>query len=177
MKNIKIYRDSILTNEASFPTQGELDSWFSAHKAMGSFGSNESSYKRELTPAVIAENGSVVTPATFETVVVPASYTFTVTDITAQLEAQSEVQAKKDSGKKDREKCEEVLDFIAGSNRDKGLSFEQISEMQVVFANAEKALRSNRPDFALTFISKIVPDGILVTAEEKAECLSILTES
>jgi hypothetical protein len=51
---------------------------------------------------------------------------------------------------------------------------EQITQMQSTFANAEAALRANRPDFAKTFINAVTPDGTLITQQMKDDVLSVL---
>jgi hypothetical protein len=221
MFNIKIYRDSTLTNEASFSTGEELSSWFEYHKGLGSFGTNESTYEGVLvaeTPAIYEdqqvlvapavyeevelkdENGASFDPAQFETVevtpaqyetqpveisplipevrgmiTVPASYTYEITDTGAELAAQAVKDAKIAAGKAAREACLSVLDFIAGTNISKELTIEQITTMQQTYASAEAALKAGRPTMARNFIEAIVPDGYIVTEEEKAECLLLLT--
>jgi hypothetical protein len=78
------------------------------------------------------------------------------------------------SGRADRAKCETALDYIAGVNRDRELTIEQITQMQQTFAQAEALLRASRPDFASMVISQIVPDSELVTQEMKDQVLAIL---
>jgi hypothetical protein len=77
-------------------------------------------------------------------------------------------------GKEDRQKCEDALDLIAGYNRERTLTIEQITQMQQTFAQAESLLRANRPDFAKQVIESIQPDGTLITSEMKADVLAIL---
>ena len=78
------------------------------------------------------------------------------------------------AGRQDRQKCETALDLIAGFNRERVLTIEQITQLQQTFAQAESLLRANRPDFASQVISAIVPDGVLITSEMKADVLEIL---
>ena len=197
MKQITIYKNSVITHGPNlFETIEQLEQWFSFHKNQKTFGENEHSYEQlvsELVPAVYEErelfdeNGhsfdpkqfetvlvSPEIPAVYETIHVPAEYTYEIKDITAELEAEAAKQAKIEAGKKAREVCQLVLDFIAGSNLVKNLTIEQITEMQTTFANAESALRAGRPTFAKSFISAIAPDGVILTEEEKAECLRLL---
>lgn len=42
MIQVKIIRDSVVTNSASFPSQEEAQAWLSSHEGMGTFGSPES---------------------------------------------------------------------------------------------------------------------------------------
>jgi flagellar biosynthesis/type III secretory pathway protein FliH len=109
---------------------------------------------------------------------IPKTYTL-VED--AELLAQKQIklkelekQAKIAQGRADRAKCETALDLVAGYNRDRLLSMEQITQMQQMFAQAEALLRANRPDFAAQVISAIEPDGLLITQEMKDDVLSIL---
>jgi hypothetical protein len=106
MIQVKIIRDSVVTNSGSFPSQEEAQVWLSSHEGMGSFGqkrqvishpaiSNESQV--EISPAVIDEDGVEISPAQFETQVteVPAreevleGYTVEIVDISAQLEQEA----------------------------------------------------------------------------------------
>lgn len=77
-------------------------------------------------------------------------------------------------GRADRLKCESALDLIAGYNRERELTIEQISQLQATFSQAEALLRSNRPDFAAQVIAAISADGVLVTEEMKSDVLEIL---
>ena len=80
----------------------------------------------------------------------------------------------KSQGAKDRALCQEVLDLIAGINRDRALTIEQISQMQSIFSDAEAALRAGRPDLAKSLIQAIEPDEELVTQQMKDWALEIL---
>ena len=86
----------------------------------------------------------------------------------------AELKRKRELGRLDRQKCEAALDVIAGYNRERTLTIEQITEMQTTFAQAESLLKANRPDFARQVISSIVADGVLVTQEMKDDVLSLL---
>jgi hypothetical protein len=99
---------------------------------------------------------------------------FIIEDLTVEYNRQSEIQAKIQKGKADRIKCERVLDLVAGYNRDRELSIEQITQMQQSFSQAEAMLRANRPDFAKQLISAITPDEVLITTEMKNICLGLL---
>lgn len=78
-------------------------------------------------------------------------------------------------GNADRDKCQIALDYVAGSNRSKGLTIAQITEMQALYSTAESALRASRPDLAAQVIGAMVPDGVLLTESEKLAVLSILS--
>lgn len=94
--------------------------------------------------------------------------------VQAAMAQQAALAAKIAQGRADRAKCETALDLVAGYNRDRALSIEQITQMQQMFAQAEALLRANRPDFAAQVISGIVPDGEIITQEMKDDVLSIL---
>ena len=90
------------------------------------------------------------------------------------LEIAKVKQDKIESGRRDRQKCETALDYIAGYNREQSFTIEQITQMQQTFSQAESLLRANRPDFASQVISAIVVDGVIVTEELKQNVLEIL---
>lgn len=94
--------------------------------------------------------------------------------VEAAQAAEALKQARIASGAADREKCQKALDLIAGYNRERTLTIEQITQLQQTFAQAESLLRASRPDFAKIVITAIVPDGILVTEEMKQDVLSLL---
>lgn len=98
------------------------------------------------------------------------SYTIQIEDLTIQAQTEAKVVA----GKAAREACQLVLDFISGTNLDKELTIQQITQMQQTYANAEAALRAARPTLAKSLISAIEPDGVLVTEQEKSTCLELL---
>lgn len=78
------------------------------------------------------------------------------------------------AGRAAREACEAVLDLVSGFNQDRQLTWEQVTQMQQTFSNAEAALRAGRPGYAKSFISAIEVDGTLVTQEMKDLCLELL---
>lgn len=131
-------------------------------------------YFVEIIPAVFDEEGTEITPE--QTIPHEAEYSITVEDITEEIRIEADKQEKIVSGKKAREACQAVLDYIAGANLDKNLSIEQITQMQQTYANAETALRAGRPTLAKQLISSIDPDGIIVTSQEKTNCIILLEE-
>lgn len=94
--------------------------------------------------------------------------------VTQAQAQQAALAAQIASGRVDRAKCETALDYIAGVNRSRALTIEQITQMQQAFAQAEALLRASRPDFATQVIAAIVPDGVLITQEMKDQVLAIL---
>ena len=90
MIQINIKKQNQITNQASFPTTEEAQAWLAHHEGMKSFGQPKQLVQQqvELSPAVIAEDGSVLQEAVIEMqeVYIPGSYEVEVTDITSQLE-------------------------------------------------------------------------------------------
>jgi len=94
--------------------------------------------------------------------------------VKAKIEAQQVKETRIARGAADRAKCQNVLDLIAGYNRERALSIPQITQMQQTFAQAESLLRASRPDFAKQAIQAIQPDGVLVTEQMKQDALDLL---
>lgn len=105
---------------------------------------------------------------------IPEGTIYEVADITAEYEKTKRISDNEALGAADEARCLRALRYIGGFNRMRDLSFEQITEMQMMFANTQEALRSNRPDWAVMFISSIEVDGTIVTSEMKEDCLDIL---
>lgn len=76
-------------------------------------------------------------------------------------------EALKAAGLKDRQMCEDALNLIAGFNRERVLTAQQITDMQTTFSAINAMLKDNRPSSAKALIQAIVPDGTLITAEMK----------
>lgn len=100
MIKISIKKQDQITNQASFPSQEEAQAWLAHHEGMKSFGEPAQTIQQqiELSPAVIAEDGSVLQEAVTEMqeVHIPGSYEVEIVDITSQLEqekANAEAQA------------------------------------------------------------------------------------
>ena len=123
MIQVKIIRDSVVTNSGSFPSQEEADAWLAKHEGLGTFGHKDifssqevliseevrgnvnvlvseaeyDSYGDEVTPEIYTvDPDGVVSPAVYETqtvLVSPAQYTVEITDITAQLAQEAESDA------------------------------------------------------------------------------------
>ena len=97
MIKISITRNSILTNQASFSTMEEAQSWLATHEGMKTFGEPASVIQQEfeVSSAVLAEDGSVVQEAVTEMrdVPVPGSYEVLVEDISSKV-AQEVINAE-----------------------------------------------------------------------------------
>lgn len=90
MIRISINKNSQITNQASFPSMEEAQAWLSHHESMKSFGQPKQIVQQqvELSPAVLAEDGSVLQEAVTEIqeVELAGDYEVEIIDITSQLE-------------------------------------------------------------------------------------------
>jgi hypothetical protein len=85
---VTVTKSGTISNQASFPSMEEAQAWVDLHVGMGSFGAPRfSTVSVEVAPAVIDEEGAVVSPAQFEDQQVenPAGYEIEMADLTAQL--------------------------------------------------------------------------------------------
>jgi hypothetical protein len=133
----------------------------------------------ELTPAIYETQNVVVNPAVYETqsvLLTPAEFTIEIIDMADQAANEEATKDKIQLGRAARAACENVLDLIAGFNLDRELTFEQITEMQTLFSNPERALRASRPSTAKVLIQAITPDGVLVTQQMKDLCIKLLSD-
>jgi hypothetical protein len=93
MIQVSIKKQDQISNQASFPTMEEAQTWLSHHEGMKSFGEPAQTIQQqvELSPAVIAEDGSVLQEAVTEMqeVHIPGSYEVEIEDISAQLEQEA----------------------------------------------------------------------------------------
>jgi hypothetical protein len=89
MIKIQIKKQEQITNEASFPSLEEAHAWLAHHESMKSFGQPKQIVQQqiELSPAVIAEDGSVLQEAVTEMreVELAGEYEVEITDISAKL--------------------------------------------------------------------------------------------
>jgi hypothetical protein len=175
-----------------FDDQVILDNFLSMIETNGTFGPKEQVIQHPEIPAIPEV---LVTPAVFDsqgveispmipgsptvdaiaayTEVIPG-YTVELVDITAELAEKARLADLKLKGAEARIACEECLDLIAGHNISANLSSDQITSMSVLFAPIVQALMLNRPSLAKSLISVIVPDGIIVTDQLKADVLADL---
>ena len=122
---------------------------------------NQTNQDRSFTPQQLAEVKTI-------------QQQFEITDATEEIIKMELISQRIQLGRQDRIKCEATLDLIAGYNRERSLTIEQITQMQSMFAQAESLLRANRPDFAAQVINAIEPDGVIITQEMKDDVLSLL---
>lgn len=167
MIKVSISKQGELTNAAYFQTMEEAQTWLDYHTSIKSF-----RLAPEVVPAQLDEEGNVLV----EESVIPATHTVEIADESAKIAAEQALQAKIEAGKKAREVCTQVLDLISGDNLSKELTLEQISDMQTIFGNIEKALQSARPSLAKMMISAVEPDEVLITTELKNAVLALLSE-
>jgi len=103
-----------------------------------------------------------------------AQFTSEIIDITAQHNAEQAKSSRLQAGKAARQACESVMDLIAGYNIQNSLTAEQVSQMAATFAPIIQLLQVSRPSSAKALISAIEPDGVLVSADMKQDCLDLL---
>lgn len=104
MIQVSIKKQEQISNQASFPTREEALAWLAHHEGIKSFGQPKQIVQQqvELSPAVLAEDGSVLQEAQVETqeVELAGEYEVIIEDISAKLEQEktnSEAQAFLDS--------------------------------------------------------------------------------
>jgi len=108
---------------------------------------------------------------------IPAEYTVEIEDITAESEAQERVTALIAQGEKTSKACKDAFNLIAGYNQFRQMTSEQKNEMTTLFAPIVQALKIyERPSVAKALVSAIVPDGVLVTEQMKADMLEVLKD-
>lgn len=99
---------------------------------------------------------------------------YLIEDMTSEYNDKLNKQQKISEGAKARQACQSVLDLVAGYNLDNDLTAEQITSMQATFATIFQLLIANRPSSAKSLINAIDPDGTIVTAQMKQDCLDLL---
>lgn len=177
--------DGTYLDHGDFNSEAEAREFYAPRFKNGVYGKESSTYEAlvsEAIAAVLDEEGNEISPevpAVYETVTIPAEFVINIKDLSEEIatEAAKEAQRLKiEAGKKAREVCTQVLDLISGDNLDKELTLEQITEMQSVFGNIEKALQSSRPTLAKIMISSVEADGILISEQLKLAALELLSE-
>jgi hypothetical protein len=166
-----------LSWSASFSSEVEAQSWLNSqigkpHRLPEREVPIESEYAQEDVLEVIEEEIEGVMQQT--KVRLKAQYTSEIVDITSQHNAEQSKIARLQAGKAARQACESVMDLISGYNLERELTAEQVSQMAATFAPIIQLLQVSRPSSAKALISAIEPDGVLVTADMKQDCLSLL---
>lgn len=108
--------------------------------------------------------------------VIPASYTFTIADVTAQVALQADIAAKLVAGQNARNCCNTVLAYVAGHNIVNALTLAQINQMMVNCSVMLTALNAGMPQTAKAAIANIVIDGVTVTSDMVAAVNSIFAQ-
>lgn len=131
MIKIQIKKQDQITNQASFPTREEADQWLAHHESMKSFGEPARVVQQqvELSPAVIAEDGSVLQEAVTEMqeVQLLGSYEIIIEDMSAQI-AQQAINA-------------EALAFLAATDWKVVRAMERGEELSPEFKAERQAAR------------------------------------
>lgn len=90
MIQVSIKKQEQITNQASFSTMEEAQAWLAHHEGMKSFGQPKQLVQQqlELSPAVIAEDGSVLQDAVTEMkeVELTGDYEIIIEDLSSKLE-------------------------------------------------------------------------------------------
>lgn len=90
MIQVSIKKQDQITNQASFPTTEEAQSWLSYHESMKSFGEPSKVIRQEveITPATFDENGDEVSAAVFDNqeVIIQGDYAILIEDISTKLQ-------------------------------------------------------------------------------------------
>lgn len=90
MISVSILKQGEVTNKGEFSSMEEAQAWLAKHEGLKSFGQPAQTVRQqiELSPAVIAEDGSVLQEAVTEIqeTVIPASYEVKIEDMSAKLE-------------------------------------------------------------------------------------------
>jgi hypothetical protein len=169
MHQLTIKKNGQITHGPScFETREELDAHLASHIEMGSYGKAAWSEEVEDKPAVYQEQDGEqveIQPATFKTINHPAEYEVVIEDTTEQEAAAAQQKAIQETGKLIQRKCQEALEYITGFNATRGLTFEQIDQMEEEFGDIYSAISKNRIDKAVMLLGQVTPDGTLVTEE------------
>lgn len=160
-----------------FETELEAQNWLNSqigkpHRLPERIVSISDDYAQEDVLEVIEEEIDGVMQQT--SVRLKAQFTSEIIDISAQVQAEQAKQARLLAGKAARQACESVMDLISGYNLERSLTAEQVSQMAATFAPIIQLLQVSRPSSAKALISAIEPDGVLVTAQMKQDCLDLL---
>lgn len=97
MIQVSIKKQEQITNQGFFPSTEEAQAWLTKHEGMRTFGQPKQIIQQqvELSPAVVAEDGSILQEAVLETkeIELAGDYEVEITDITSKLE-QEKVNAE-----------------------------------------------------------------------------------
>ena len=90
MIQISIKKQEQITNQGLFSSMEEAQAWLAKHEGMKSFGQPKQVVQQqiEISPAIIAEDGSVLQEAMVEVreVELPSDYEIIIQDLSAKLE-------------------------------------------------------------------------------------------
>lgn len=106
---------------------------------------------------------------------VPEDANILIEDITSEYEASQLRASRLSEGKKARQCCSDILDFIGGYNVERELTLLQIQQLLVDFSSAYSALQANMPRTVRTILSSMSPSE-LISQELLDEVALILTK-
>ena len=117
MIKVTISKQNVITNQGTFKTQEEANSWVAFHESQESFGKPQHETQvlvSEAIPEVKDEDGNVVqeaVEAVYETKVIPAEYEIEVENITQQVSLEKSKQEQKKLAKEKRKADRKAIDF------------------------------------------------------------------
>ena len=117
MIKVTISKQNVITNQGTFKTKEEANSWVAFHESQESFGKPQHETQvlvSEAIPEVLDENGNVIqetVEAVYETKVIPAEYTIEVENITQQVSLEKSKQEQKKLAKEKRKADRKAIDF------------------------------------------------------------------
>lgn len=186
MKRIKIIREGIITNQARFETEEMLNDWLQKEILNLSFGHPERILTEQVNEPTIGDDLKAkatlvedfeLDGIAYKRYTIPAEFTYEIEDITAQVEAEDRRLNLIAQGEKTAQACKNAFNLIAGYNQYRALSSAQKDQMAALFAPVVQALKIyERPSMAKALVTAIEPDGVLVTAEMKADMLEVLKD-
>lgn len=98
-------------------------------------------------------------------------YSLSQVDISSRVNNEKRKYAMKINGNKARIACQDVMDLVGGYNYDRQLTFDQVSQMTVLFSPIIQCLLIARPSSAKLLIEQIIPDDVLVSSQMKEDIL------
>lgn len=128
----------------------------------------------EVITEAVYEDQEVITqeyaPAIYRDEVIPAEYTIEITDVTAEVEAQQELNEKLANGESIKIRCERAISLILDYNSE--FTFEQIDQLEQDFGEIYNCLMRRRIDKAYVLITQTEPTDLI-----SQEFLDLLTQT
>lgn len=182
MKKISIIKNNQITNQAEFFNDELLNEWLNREILNLSFGYPErdlvdtptNPVSEELKAIAISTEQVTIDGVEYTSYKIPSEFSYTIEDITAEVEKQNRIQAKLAIGQITDKACNDAFMYIQGANVERELTSEQKTQMVSLFAPALQAIQVKRPGQLKAYINSITPDEVLITTEMKEDLLEIL---